>query len=177
MQQDLKYTPSLLVVAKILEAYNQLEKIKYFNNLGFKKECIERNIEILEKMFIELLDTHVEKADMKLVKLLLNELKDTRVEMIQFHQIHQDLTSTQNNINTNKEIEVKSEMKLDTLDNINDKENNTLETETITPSVKQWGGSRSGSGRKSGPQGPKSQATKDKMRLAKIGNKNAVKPK
>ncbi len=102
---------------------------------------------------------------------------DTREEMIQFHQMHQDLTSTQNNINTNKEIEVKSEMKLDTLNDINDKENNTLETETITPSVKTWGGSRSGSGRKPGPQGPKSQETKDKMRLAKIGNKNAVKSK
>jgi hypothetical protein len=104
---------------------------------------------------------------------------DTREEMIQFHQMHQDLTSTQNNINTNKEIEVKSEMKLDISDDdstvIDGPEISIHMTEIITPLAKSWGGKRAGSGSKKGQ--PKSQQTKEKMRLAKLGNKNATKSK
>jgi hypothetical protein len=94
-----------------------------------------------------------------------------------FIQIHQDLTSNENHINHNKGIENATSMKQDTSDEtfkqIDGPE--TQITETITPSVKQWGGRRSGSGSKKGQL--KTAETKDKMRLAKIGNKNAVKSK
>jgi len=98
-------------------------------------------------------------------------------ELEQFIQMHQDLTSTQNHINHNKEIEDTTSMKLD----ISDDNNIVIDgpeisiTETITPLAKSWGGKRAGSGSKKGQ--PKSQQTKEKMRLAKLGNKNATKSK
>ncbi len=105
----------------------------------------------------------------------------TKEEFEQFIQMHQDLTSTQNNINTNKATEDKTEMKLDTsgeiFKQINGPETSIQITESITPSVKQWGGSRSGSGRKPGAQGPKSQETKDKISQSMKGKRNAIKSK
>lgn len=93
------------------------------------------------------------------------------------YQMHQDLTSNENHINTNKLTENTIESKLDISgDNITKINEPQLPiTETIIPSVKKWGGSRSGSGRKPGPQGPKSIETKNKIRQSMLGNKNAIK--
>ncbi len=101
----------------------------------------------------------------------------TKEEFELFIQIHQDLTSNENHINTNKLTENTIESKLDISgDNITKINEPQLPiTETIIPSVKKWGGSRSGSGRKPGPQGPKSIETKNKIRQSMLGNKNAIK--
>ncbi len=96
-------------------------------------------------------------------------------ELEQFIQMHQDLTSTQNHINHNKEIEDTTSMKLDTSNEMFKQIDGpeTPITETITPSTNTWGGKRIGSGSKKGQL--KTAETKEKMRLAKIGNKNAKK--
>ncbi len=100
-------------------------------------------------------------------------------ELELFIQMQQDLTSTQKHINTNKEIEDATSMKLDTSDDnnivIDGPETSIQITETITSSVKQWGGRRSGAGGKLGQI--KSQEIKDKIRQSMKGKRNAVKSK
>jgi hypothetical protein len=95
------------------------------------------------------------------------------------YQMHQDLTSNENHINTNKLTENTIESKLDisgeTIKQIDDSITYMLTQviETITSSVKIRGGRRSGSSSKLGHT--KSQETKDKIRQAMIGKQNAKK--
>lgn len=117
----------------------------------------------------KVVNEEITEEDLLISNLMGLQLFSTYEEMIQFHEKHQVTSSNENNIIYNKDTEDATSMKQDTSDKITNIKKYEEETENIT-----WGGYRVGSGRKKGPQGPRSQETKDKIRQSMKGKRNAA---